>query len=429
MNFTQSNQSAVQSLWRVTPRICGFVCAAVIALSQAASPADLKAQDRLVGARVIAAGATIEGVSFGGNGYLQPGTMGGDSISLKGIQQYSIPVSLVMPVGSRWSVDLQSALVQSRLTWRETGSQAAAQHSATLSGMTDVRIRATGRLLDDAFVLTAGVNLPTGQTELNADAMTVLRATAAPALGLGVPPVGTGPAATLGMVYAGEWQGWAVAMGASVETRGTYQPMASITAGIPSLDFKPGNVLRGSLGLDRLIGAHRLSITAAADFYGDDRLKGGAGSSDDSFARVRLGPIITTDLQLQLAVPQFREFVVWGVNRYRSRYEQSGISMEGTNGNYFDAGVRTSSALSVHTDVLVTADLRVQSGLASSQGIATSGVTAFGATAGLVHRRGGLSLQPYLRAQAGSLRPREAGTAQSTSFTGFSAGLVIVTRF
>lgn len=424
-----TSQPANQPVNRRGLQASGTVFLAAMALVCMASPLNLNAQDRLVGSRVLAAAATIEGVSFGSDGYMQPGTLGGDSISLKSIQQYSVPISLVLPLGSQWTVDLQSAFVQSRLTWAEAGSSATENHETSLSGMTDVRLRATGRLLDDAVVLTAGVNLPTGQSELDGNGMTVLRATAAPALALGVPPVGAGPAATLGMVYAREWLGWAVAVGASYETRGKYQPVAAMAAGLPSLDFKPGNVIRGSLGLDRLIGAHRLSITAAADVYGNDKLESESSGYSDSFASVQLGPIITTDLQLQLAIPQFREFVVWGVNRYRSRYEQNSIGVEGTNGNYFDAGVRTTSALSANTDVLVTADMRMHSGLASSQGLATSGVTAFGATAGLVRRSGGLSFQPYLRAQTGTLRPRESGTAANTSFTGFSAGLVIVTRF
>ena len=81
------------------------------------------------------------------------------------------------------------------------------------------------------------------------------------------------------------------------------------------------------------------------------------------------------------------------------------------------------------SDLFITGDGRYHSGLEINQGIATAGVVSAGATLGLSHTAGSFSLQPYFRAQAGSLRPRTSGTASSTSFVGGSAGLVIVTRF
>lgn len=405
----------------------GALAGCVLALGL---PAALSAQDRLIGTGIIAAGATADVISFGGVGFQQPGVGGRDSIRLRSIEQFSVPVSLALPIGTAWTVDVQSAFSYARLTYDPKLGSTGARTTSTLYGPTDVRVRATGRLFNDAITFTAGGNVPTGKTELTNSNLTVLRAIAAPALGLGTPPVGAGPSGTVGLVAAKQVLGWAVAIGGSYELRGTYQPIAAIAAGSPSVDFQPGNVVRGSLGLDRLIGGHRVSLTGAVDVFSDDELRNpAAGSAAAPLATVTLGPIFTTDVQIQFAVPRVREFVLWGSNRFRTRYERDGREVAGTSGNYFDGGLRTSIPLSGSTDLLFTGDGRMHSGLAINQGLATSGVISGGGTLGLVHRAGTFTIQPYLRAQGGQLRPRITGTAPRTAFFGGTAGLVIATRF
>lgn len=391
------------------------------------TPTVAQAQDRLLSTGAAGAGITFESVRFGGDGFRQAALTGGDSIRLTRVQQLAVPVTLAIPLGTAWTVDLQSAWASTELAYTTANG---VERTARLSGPTDVRLRATGRLFNDALVLTAGVNAPTGKTELTANELTALRAAAAPALGLGAPPVGAGPSGTMGMVVAREIGGWAVAVGASYEMRGTYQPIAAITAGVPSTDFEPGNVVRGSLGLDRLVGAHRLSITGAVDVYSNDVLRAPGASAP--IATIKLGPVISTDVQLQLAAPRVKELVLWAANRYRTTYQRDGSDVSGTSGMYFDGGVRTSVPLTSSTDLFLTGDGRWHSGLEINQGLATAGVVSGGATLGLAHSTGAFSWQPYLRAQAGSLRPRSAGGSASnpsSSFVGGSAGLILVARF
>lgn len=412
------------SMHRLSARAASLAAALASIASIALVPCLASAQDRLIGTGAFGAGATLESIRFGGSGYRQADATGADSVRLRSIQQFAVPITLAVPLGTAWTIDLQSAWSSSRLTY-VNGSNV--QTDASLSGPTDVRLRATGRLFDDAVVLTAGVNAPVGKTELSIPELRVLRAAAAPGLGLGAPPVGAGPSGTMGMVLAREIGGWAVALGGSYEMRGTYQPIAALTAGAPT-DFSPGNVVRGSLGLDRLLGNSRFSITTAVDVYSDDVLQD--PGANRTLATVRLGPVITTDVQWQVAAPRVKELAFWVANRYRTPYSRDGKEVAGTSAMYVDGGVRTSVPLSSDTDLLVTGDGRWHSGLEINQGIATAGVVSGGSTLGLVHRRGALSFQPYVRAQAGSLRPRLAtGTAPGTSFLGGSAGLIIVTRF
>lgn len=396
-----------------------------LAAMTAVLPVSAHAQDRLIGTSALGAGVTAEVVQFGGNGFAQPGGAGRDSIRLRSISQISVPISLAVPLGSMWTVDLQSVYSTVRLGF---DPRTGARQNLTLSGVSDVRLRATGRLFNDGLVFTAGINAPTGQTELTADNLTVLRASAAPALGLGAPPVGGGPAGTVGLVAARKIGAWAVAVGGSYEVRGTYQPVAALAAGAPSSDYQPGNVIRGSIGLDRLVGKHRLSISSAADLFDTDELRDPGSSSALPLATVRLGPIVTTDVQLQLAAPRVNELVLWAAHRYRSQFERDGVKVNGSSANYIDGGLRTSVPLRPTLDLLITADGRYQSGLAINQGLATSGVVSGGGTLGLIARAGNFSLQPYLRAQAGSLSVRDSA-APSTSFTGGSVGFLVVTRF
>ncbi|WP_373061127.1 hypothetical protein [Gemmatimonas sp.] len=388
-------------------------------------PAAAHAQDRLIGTSALGAGVTSDVLRFGGNGYWQPGGAGRDSIQLRSISQISVPISLAVPLGSMWTVDLQSVYSTVRLGFDPSTG---ARRNLTLSGVSDVRVRATGRLLNDGLVFTAGINAPTGQTELQANDLTVIRASAAPALGLSAPPVGGGPAGTVGLVAARKLGAWAVAVGGSFEMRGTYQPVAALTAGAPSGDYQPGNVMRGSIGFDRLVGKHRLSISSAADLYQTDELRDPTVKRAKPLATVRLGPFVTTDIQLQLAVARVNEFVLWTAHRFRSQFKSDGVQINGSSANYIDGGLRTSLPLRRSLDLLVTADGRYHSGLAINQGLATSGVIGGSGTLGLIARIGKLSLQPYLRAQAGSLSVRNS-TAPSTSFVGGSVGIFVVTRF
>jgi hypothetical protein len=384
-----------------------------------------EAQDRLVGLRAITGGATYEQVQFGDVGLLQ-GTVGGDSIRVRRATQFTVPVSAAMPVGRSWTLDVTSVYAAGEVAY--TGASGGAERTASLNGLSDVRLRATGRFFDDAFILTAGLNAPTGTTELDSLQLTALRVLAAPSLGLGAAPVGAGLSGTVGVLTAQQVGSWAIAAGVAYEVRGTYQPVAAFAAGAPSADFRPGNVLRLSAGLDGLVGPHRLSITATGDIFADDELRAPAGTTP--LAAVKLGPVLGGDVQLQVAAPRVRELVLWTAARYRANYSRDGFTVENSNGTYFDGGVRAAIPLAVRSDLLLAVDGRQQSGLAIDQGLPTSGVTSGSVMLGFAHRVRGLSFQPFVRASAGTVQARGAARdRQRADFTGFTGGLVILSRF
>jgi hypothetical protein len=390
----------------------------------------LPAQQRLLTERTLGAGPTIETVRFGGTGIAQGEAIGADSSTLvRRVTQLSFPVSAAASLGGGWRLDVTSLVATGAVTLADAAGR---ERTATLGGISDVRARATGRLLSDAVLLTVGVNVPTGRTALDASEFSALRVLAAPALGMGTSPVGAGPSGTLGVVYARQARQWTMAFGTSFEHRGRFQPVQALVAGAPSIDFQPGAILRGSLSADRLLGPHRLHLSTSADVFTDDRLRDanapGAGAPD--LSRVRLGPVLSIDGQVEWATPRLRELVTYAAWRFRSPYALDGRTVTGSDGQYLEGGARGTVALRGGTSLVFGADGRWHSGLDVDRGLPAAGVTSAIGLIGLKWRRGPVALQPFTRAQVGRMRLRGRQVANGTQdFAGFTAGVIAVTRF
>lgn len=390
----------------------------------------LWAQERLVGQQSAGVGASGEFVSFGGQGLRQYNFVGLDSVRVKSLHQFSAPITTAWALNDAWRVDLTALFASATVSYGDAGKSGDNQ-TATLSGFSDVRIRATGTLISDLLVFTGGVNVPTGHTSLSTQQFGVLRIMAAPALGLGSTPVGAGASGTLGLVAARRLGEWAVAMGGSYEYRGSYSPVAALVAGAPSADFRPGGVIRTSITGDRTVGPHRLSVAVAADVFADDELRTPAAAPATGVAstRVRLGPVVSTDVQMLFAAPKLRQLLGYVSFRVRAPFSRDGKEVANSSGKYLDSGLRGSLALGPQRDLIMAVDTRIHSGLGIDEGLPTSGVASGSLSAGLELRKGLSSFQPYVRAQSGVLHQRGVGEAPTQSFSGFAVGLVAVTKF
>ena len=338
-----------------TARLAGGT---VVSVLLAAST--LRAQARLLGERTIGAAMQYESISFGGRGLLQSNFAGLDSSRITRVQQFGLPVSAASLIGGGWRMDVTTLLARGVVTYTD-GRAAGGMRTASLAGLSDLRVRASGRFLSDAVVMTIGVNAPTGLTALNNTQFSALRILAAPAMALGSSPVGGGPSGTLGVVYGRQALGWGLAFGASYEARGTYQPVAALTAGAPSADFKPGGVIRSSLGADRVVGPHRLSLAFAADVFADDKLRGALASQQ--LTTVRLGPVLSADAQLQMAASGLRDLIVYSVYRWRAPFARDGQTVEQSAGHYLETGARAVRSLRPGRDLVVSTDVRLTVGL------------------------------------------------------------------
>jgi hypothetical protein len=406
-------------------RTIAFVCAFALSATHPAA-----GQQRLLGERTIGGAVTVEAVRFGGLG-LQAGELtDSDSNRVRRVVQVALPVSAASSLGGGWRLDVTSLIATGSVTFVDPRGR---EQSATLAGMSDVRVRATGRVLTDALLVTIGANAPTGRTALDANQFGALRVLSAPALGLGSSPVGAGPSGTMGVVYARQSAAWTTAVGASYEYRGQFQPVAALVAGAPSIDFQPGGVVRASFSANRLVGAHRLHLSTSVDAFAADRLRDGSTTTTNdagSLATVRLGPVLSSDVQVEWATPRLRELVTYGAYRFRAPYARDGRTVTGSEGQYLEGGARLAAPMRTRTDLVMGIDARWHSGLGVDRGLPGAGVTSALALLGLRVRAGRVSMQPYVRAQAGRVRVR--GTTvplDAQSFTGATTGVILVSRF
>jgi hypothetical protein len=143
--------------------------------------------------------------------------------------------------------------------------------------------------------------------------------------------------------------------------------------------------------------------------------------------------VLTSDAQLSLAVPGVREAVLWVSNRWRTRFARDGITVDGSSGDFLDGGARTRTPVGRRTDLLIAIDGRWQSGLAFDDALLTASAAAAGMTMGIAHRVGGglgdgtgVTIQPFVRAQAGRVR---SSAAAASGIAGGIVGLTILSRF
>jgi hypothetical protein len=386
----------------------------------------LSAQGRLVGYRTSALGVMYENWNFS-DGLAQP-TPGGGEVLVDHASQFSFPLSVRVPVGANWTFDVTAAYATGRVVLVGTDPELNTSEYR-LSGITDTRLRATGRLTPSVS-LTLGLNLPTGPTSFDAQEYSAFRVLAAPAFSFQIARLGNGFGGTAGVVLSRPLgEGWAGALGVSYEMRGTYDPGALIAA-LSSPDYSPGDALRISMGVEGLLGQSAMTLGLSADLYPTaDRVT--AANLGNGFITTQLGPVLTADWQLRLAKSGFRELTLYAVDRYRTNYQVGSSALpeetvDQSSGNYLDAGIRSIISAGTATGVLAMLNFRHQTGLEADNTIATAGIVGGALTLGLVRDLGGgYTLQPFVRGQIGSI----SSAGVSTTGVGYAGGVTLGLRF
>jgi hypothetical protein len=388
---------------------------ALFATAIAAAP--LQAQERLVPRRSLAISPVFESWQF-----TDGVRLGSGSARVERARQLSLPIAASVALNDQWTVDVATAYASGTVTLDGDDAQLGASE-LTLSGLADVRVRATGRFFDERVLLTIGAVAPSGATDLERQELAALRVLSAPALSFQTPLLGGGAGAIVGVVFARPAGQWGLAAGTSYEYRGRYTP-ATLAAGIPTPDFSPGGVVHFSLGADGLIGRHGATVTASLDVFGNDRLEAPDGGAPGQ--GTRLGPVSTFDARLNLATSRFRELSLYVIDRYRTSFKRGDEVVSESSGNYLDAGVHSVYPLGPRTGLLVAVNARHQTGLGFDQGIQTAAIASGALTLGVAHvLAGGLELAPFGRAQLGTL---ESGD-ESTGVRGLAAGVTLTRRF
>ena len=345
-----------------------------------------------------------------------------DSLTIKSASQLSLPFSVQLPLHARWTGSITGAIASSKLDAEGTGGPV----TRSFTGLSDIRVRANGRLLGDALQLTVGLNLPTGAVKLSAEQNDVLRVVAAPALDAQVPIAGSGFGGTVGVVLAKEISGWAWALGAAVEKRGSYAPLDAQIAGLDSrTELVPGGAGHISVGTDGLLGRHRLSAGVVADLFGTDQVKMVANQSPVKTEKYQLGPTVAASAQLLVDNPRIRNLTLRLNERHRSGFKNgNGVQVAGSSGNYLELGAAGLLGTAGRPSLMLGADVRQHSGLPVDQGLIGASLTAVGVTAGLSIPTATLEWRPALHLSGGSIKTARV----STGLTTISIGMTVIAR-
>ena len=135
------------------------------------------------------------------------------------------------------------------LSYFSTGAATNLTHSSSsrkkLSGVNDARIQGAYSFLDDAFLLTLGVNIPTGKKSLTTDEIEVANMLADNSMRFPVRRYGEGLNFSTGLVFAKKIGGLIFGLGGGYLLNGKYALLAST-----SDKYKPGDETSLSIGVD-----------------------------------------------------------------------------------------------------------------------------------------------------------------------------------
>lgn len=212
----------------------------------------------------------------------QPGSVGGvdgrrysfeDGFSVKSIQQWSFPVGVIVPLGERFSFDVGTHYVSTRVT-DPSGSH------ETLNGFTDTQLRASYVFGKDLLVTSLMINLPTGREQTNGRDFTIASSVSSNFLLFPVNNYGSGTSATGGVAVATPIGSWNLGLAGSLRVNAAYKPFTDASSS--SVKYKPGVETRLRVGADRLVGQSRLAFGFTFSTFGDDRFTG-AGTGTGAY--------------------------------------------------------------------------------------------------------------------------------------------------
>src|SRR5215204_3173793 len=152
---------------RWSPGFLGLLLAVGIVPSR-----PLLAQGRLVGFNSSTIGVMYEAWSFS-EAVAQPTATGSEDVLVDHVSQFSFPLTVTIPLSERWTLDVASAYASGKVVLSGTDPELGTSEYQ-LSGVTDTRLRATGRLSSN-ISLSLGLNLPTGKTSFDAEELSAFR--------------------------------------------------------------------------------------------------------------------------------------------------------------------------------------------------------------------------------------------------------------
>lgn len=194
------------------------------------------------------------------------------------ITEISAPVFVLVPITPTFSLDIGTSYVSSHVQQTSNGKST----TSDISGLTDTQLRGTYTIGTDFVVLTAGVNLPTGQSRVAPNQVIAAGLIASDFLAFPITNMGTGFGGTGGIAVARPLGDWNLGFGASMRYSAQYDPYAP-SGGATPLHYQPGNEYRGRLGVDRAVGTGRIAAGVTYSKFGNDNIGGSIYNTGDRY--------------------------------------------------------------------------------------------------------------------------------------------------
>jgi hypothetical protein len=384
----------------------------IIALTVGASNAI--AQDALLPTAAWGSGIGIAGWYFS-----TPLPQAGGA--LQAVTQVAIPFR-VKAVFGRFSMDVSGAGAAGAALFKSGEGEDEEMRVVSLFGPTDVKLRLTGPIVGDKFVATLGLNLPTGKVNMNGEETEALQILGAPALRMPVASFGTGAGLTFGLIRAFEFEDWALALGASGETRAEYSPIVlALASGNSETKITPGMALHFTGAIDRALGENRLGVLVSADQYSRDQLQIGT----DPATSYQLGPMLGVAAKLDIGSSRWRSSELTLSYKLRGEYSDAeNDKISGSSGTYLEGSFGGVLGREGRTGLILGTDFRMHSGLSFTDALVGAATTAGGVSIGWESPRERTVFRFVLRGQYGTF---DTGAAKSTGM-GVSLGMSIAAR-
>jgi hypothetical protein len=149
------------------------------------------------------------------------------------ISQFSVPTMFKLPVTRSLAFDVTGSMISSSADEND------------LSGVGDTKIRAVAMLADDTIMLNAGMNLPSGKSDMDEENINASGLLLDKALGFKYSRLGEGLDVNLACGYAKTYEPIVVGIGAGYLLKGKYSHLED-----EDFKYKPGNQLNLTGGFD-----------------------------------------------------------------------------------------------------------------------------------------------------------------------------------
>ena len=320
------------------------------------------------------------------------------------ISEFAVPLYVVVPFGSTFSLDVGTSYAQSRVEQTALGKTS----TSTISGLTDTQVRGNYVIGNDFIVLTAGVNIPTGQSTVPESKLLAASLIGSDFLAFPISNMGTGFGGTGGIALARPIGDWNLGVGVSIRRSAQYDPFE--LAGGAALHYQPGNEYRARIGLDRAVGTGRATFGVTYSAFGDDQLAGSVYNTGDRY-------LSQFGFNNTLGVGQL-SIGAWDLFRSAGTLaDGTALDHENIASGTLAYGVAIGSA---------TIEPNVEGRTWMQPGASTSMIGTFGLRSQIA--LGGMSVLPSVGFSVGKIAAQENALSTTATLTGFHASLAIRLR-